>query len=200
MAIKYDMITESILQRLPEAIAQSLDALRRCEVCGYRAGRPQPNGEQRALSPGAPAQLMAGAVDQGLQCETTSDIERADTFRGVELVTSDGQQIDAEFVDLGRDFSHRLRCIGMDTDPALPRDRADFLDRLDGADLVVGVHDADQDRLRSDGATHVVRIDATCPVHRKVSDRTAQLLDKPAGAKNGGMLDSRCDDVRRFVL
>src|SRR5439155_26121410 len=128
-----------------EAITQSLDAFHRCEVRGHRASRPESGSKQSALGSGAPAQFMAGAVNQWLQLDTASDIERANTFRGVELVASDREQIDAELVDLGRDLSNRLRCVRMKADPMLPRDRADFLDRLDRADLVVGVHDADQD-------------------------------------------------------
>ena len=103
-----------------------------------------------------------------------SDVERTNTFRRIEFVASNREQIDAEFVDLCRDLSDRLRCVGVKTDAMLTRNRADFLDRLDGADLVVRVHDADQDRLRRDGAAHILRIDPARPVHRQVSDRAAR--------------------------
>jgi hypothetical protein len=93
---EHNAIAESILQRLPEAITQSLDAVHRCKVCGYRASRPEPDSEQCALSPAAPAQLMAGTVNQGFQLDTLAYIECADALRGVELVTGDRQQIDAE--------------------------------------------------------------------------------------------------------
>ena len=69
MAIKHDAIAEPVLQRLPEAIAQGLDALHLCKVCGYRAGRPEPDSEQCALGAGAPAPFVAGAVDQRLQLD-----------------------------------------------------------------------------------------------------------------------------------
>jgi hypothetical protein len=42
----------------------------------------------------------------------------------------------------------------MKPNPVLPGERSDFLDRLDGADLVVGMHDAYQNGLGSDGAAH----------------------------------------------
>lgn len=84
----------------------------------------------------------------------------------------------------------------MEVDSVLPRDCADFRERLDGADFVVGVHDADQQRLRRNGAAHVLWIDQACPVDGKVCDRSAQPLEKRAGGKNGGMLDGRGDDVR----
>ena len=69
MAVKHDAIAEPILQRLPEAIAQGLDAFHRCKVCGHRAGRPEPDSEQCALGSGAPAQLMTSAVDQRFELD-----------------------------------------------------------------------------------------------------------------------------------
>ena len=77
---------------------------------------------------------------------------------------------------------------------------SDFLDRLDCADLVVGVHDADQDRLRSNGAEHVLGIDPARAIDRKVSDSSAEPFEKPARSKNSGMLDRRGDDVRAFAV
>lgn len=80
---------------------------------------------------------MTSAVDQRLQFEAAAHVECTDAFRRIELMTSDRQQVDAEFVDVGRDLADRLGRIGVKANPALPRDRADLLDRLDGADLVV---------------------------------------------------------------
>jgi hypothetical protein len=138
---------------------------------------------------------VTSAVDQRLKLKASPDIKRTDAFRGVELVTGDRQHIDAEFVHLGWDFSDRLRCVGMKADSMLPRDRADFRERLDGTDFVVGVHDADQQRLWRNGAAHILRIDQACSIHRKVCDQTAEPLEKPAGRKNRGMLDGRGDYV-----
>ncbi|HWJ37270.1 MAG TPA: hypothetical protein VNR86_00695, partial [Sphingomicrobium sp.] len=88
---------------------QSRDARHRREVCGDRAGRPEPDREQRALGAGTPAALMARAVDQGLELKTASDVKRAYPFRGVELAAGNRKQIDTERVDLGRYLSDRLR-------------------------------------------------------------------------------------------
>jgi hypothetical protein len=156
---------------------------------GHRAGRPEPNCQKSALGSGATARFVAGAVDNRLKLEASPDIERADAFRGVELVTGDRQHIKAEFAHIGRDFSDRLGCVGVEADSVLPRDCADFRERLDGADFIVGVHDADQQRPRGNGAAHVLWIDQACTVHRKVCDRTADPFDKPAGSENGRMLD-----------
>ena len=57
------------------------------------------------------------------------------------------------------DFADRLRCIGVKADSVLPGDRADFRDRLDGADFVVGMHDAHQHRARRDRSANIVGTD-----------------------------------------
>jgi hypothetical protein len=166
------------------------------KVSRHHTGRPKPDCQQGTLGSGAPAQFVAGAVDHRLKFEASPDIQRADAFRSVELVTGDRQHIHAEFVHLGRYFSDRLGCIGVKVDSMPPRDRTDFRKRLDGADFVVGVHDADQQSLRSNGAARVVRIDQARPVHGKICDRTAKPFEKPAGRENRGMFDGRGDDVR----
>ena len=110
-------------------------------------------------------------------------------------MASNCKQIEAELVDFSRNLSDRLCRVRVKANPALPCDQADVLDRLDGADLIVGVHNANQDRLRSNGAAHVLRIDSARAIDGKVGDRSAEPFEKPAGSKNSGMLDCRGDDV-----
>src|SRR5215471_16540358 len=74
-------------------------------------------------------------------------------------------------------------------------DAGAILDRLDGSNLVVGVHDADEDRARRDRFPKVVGINAARAVNRQIGDAGAQALEKPARFDNGGMLDARRDDV-----
>src|SRR4051812_12525875 len=196
MAVERNAFVESRLQRLPQAIAQGLYVPHWRKVSRQCTGRPKPNCQQGALGPGASARFMTGAVDQRLKLEASPDVQRADALWGIELMTGDRQHIDTELVHLGRDFSDRLGRIGVKTDPVLPSDRADFRDRLYGADFVVGMHDADQQRLRSNGAPHVLWIDQACPVHRNVGDRSAEPFEKPTGRKNGGVLGGPPDEVR----
>lgn len=105
MAIERDAFAEPVLQSLPEAIAQDLDAVHGRKVYGHRAGRPKPNCQKSALCSGATARFVAGAVDSRLKLEASPDVARADAFGGVELVTGDRQHINAEFAHIGRDFS-----------------------------------------------------------------------------------------------
>src|SRR5438093_1432251 len=136
---------------MPKAIAQSLHALHRCEIPRQGAGHAEANGEQRAFGSGASASLMPGAMDQRLNLGAAADIERADAFWGIDLVAGNRKQINAERADPGWDLSNRLRRIGMEANVMASRDGAYLFDRLDRTDLVIGVHDANEDGAWRDG-------------------------------------------------
>ena len=78
----------------------------------------------------------------------------------------------------------------------LARDTGDLGDGLDGPDLVVGVHDADEGGVGGDGPPDVVGVDEAVAVHRHDGDPGTEGLDEAAGLEDGGMLDRGGDDVR----
>ncbi len=57
-----------------------------------------------------------------------------------------------------RNFSGGLDGVGVEVDVGLGGDAADFGERLDDAEFVVGVHDGDQDGFGAEGAAEVVEI------------------------------------------
>jgi hypothetical protein len=89
---------------------------------------------------------------------------------------------------------------GVQEHATLARDRADLGDRLHGADLVVGEHHRDEDRLVGDGSADVFRVDHAVRVDRQVGDLVALLLEALAGVEHGLVLDLRRDDVVALVL
>ena len=58
-----------------------------------------------------------------------------------------------QFFDPGGYFADRLRSVRVKCDTVLPCHRSAFLDGLDRADLVVGMHDGDEDGLGGDGSS-----------------------------------------------
>lgn len=172
--VEHDTVAETLLQRVPKTIPQHADARHRLQIAGERTGRTEANREQGAFGAGAPAMFMPGAMDQRLEPDPASDIERPDTLWCIEFVAGDGQQIDAKRVDLACNLADRLRCVGVKPDPTFPRNSTDLLDRLDRANLIVGVHDADQDGARRDGTTHVVGIDPARAVDRHIGHCRAE--------------------------
>ena len=83
----------------------------------------------------------------------------------------------------------------MEKDAMLAGDARALLNRLDGAHLVVGVHDADEDRARRDPPAQVIGIDAPESIHWQASYPRAQAFKKPAWCGNRRVFDPRGDDV-----
>ena len=86
-------------------------------------------------------------------------VERTDAFGRVHLVPDDRQQVDAQIVDARRHLPDRLGRVGVERHAVAPRDLGDLGDRLERADLVVGVHDRDQHGPRLDRSRDVARVD-----------------------------------------
>src|ERR1044072_2981743 len=121
--------------------------------------------------------------------------EGTNTLRRIEFVARDREQIHAKVVYAGRDLADRLRRISVKEDTAVAGDTAAFPDRLDRAHLVVGIHDADEERVRRNGAAEVVRVDAAEAIDSKIRHPRAETLEKPARRKYRRMLNPRRDDV-----
>jgi hypothetical protein len=73
------------------------------------------------------------------------------------------------------------------------------LDRLDGSNLVVGMHDADKDRARGDRLAQIVRINATGAVNGQVGHTCTEAFEETTRFNNCRMLNTRGDDVIALV-
>ena len=71
-----------------------------------------------------------------------------------------------------------------------------FLDGLDRADLVVGMHDADQDSVGGNRATEVVGIDSPGAIDRQKGHRRAQAFQKAQRRHDRRMLYAGGDEMR----
>ncbi len=114
-------------------------------------------------------------------------------------MASDGEQIDAEVADARFDLADRLCRVGMEEDAMIAGDLRRLHDRLDGADLVVGVHEADEDRIAPNRLAHFVGIDEAEAIDRHERDRRAEPFEEAARFENGGVLDRGGDDMRRLA-
>src|SRR5579863_10473597 len=199
MAVEDNAIAERRPQPVPEEIAQVLHGGHTPPILCQLARLAETGRQQSALCAGAPAAFVSGTMDQGLDGNPAANIERADFLRGVDLMAGDGKQIDTELIYIRRNLPDGLRRVRMQKDAMRVGDCCDFGDRLNGADLVVGVHDADQKRVASDRLADVVGVNQTAAVYGDIGYRRAQPLKEPAWLEDRGMLDLRCDDVRRTI-
>ena len=108
--------------------------------------------------------------------------QRAHAERAADLVAGEGQRVDAGGGEVDRHGADRLDGVGVDRDAVLGGERDDLLDRLQGADLVVGPHHRDQrDRagLALDGGAQRVEVERG-PRRRRAAARPRRPRPRPA--------------------
>src|SRR5713101_2669115 len=106
-------------------------------------GFAEPQDAGNVLRAGTEAALMMAAVEKLAEMGATANVESADALWGVKLVAGNGEKVDAESVHVNGKLSGGLNGVGVEIDIRFFGDVADFLERLDGSELIVGVHDGD---------------------------------------------------------
>src|SRR5580658_9429707 len=142
--------------------------------------------------------LVAAAVDNGGKLHARiapANIQRADALRAINLVAADGQQVDVVFLHVHRNLAYSLHAVHGEENAVFLGDFADFGDRIDHTNLVVGVHDGDQDGGRPDGGFQLIQVDAPIFLHRQVGDFKALFFEALARVQHSLVLDGLRDDV-----
>src|SRR5579859_737924 len=112
--VQHDTVAERRMQLIPETVAQGLHGGHRREVLSQGAGFAEAGGQQRALGARAPTALVTAAVDEGLQHDAAAHVERADPLGGIELVSDDSEQVDAQIIYPDRDLADGLGRVGVE--------------------------------------------------------------------------------------
>src|SRR5262249_11964580 len=94
-----------------------------------------------------------------------------------------------------RNLADSLDTVHSEENPAFFGDFADFSDRIDHPDLVVRVHDGDQDGGRLDGCLQFIQTHAPVALNGQVSDLETFFFQALAGIEDGFVLDCLSDDV-----
>ena len=124
-----------------------------------------------------------------------ADVQGPDALGPFELVRRDAQQVHAQNIHVEAQVGRRLNRVGVQQDALVGSDDGGELpDRLDRADLVVGEHHADEDRLGSDRGFQVVRVHAAVPIRRQLDDLEAELLQVAQRVTDRVVLDCGADD------
>ena len=106
------------------------------------------------------------AIKKLAQTRATANVESADAFWAIEFVSGEGEQVDSKVVHIHRDFSCGLHGVGVEIEVPLIGDAADFFERLNGAQFIVGVHDGDQHCFWAYSLLQFVEIDLTFTICR----------------------------------
>ena len=181
-----------------ELIAEAAETLRivRKRLARNFRGFAEADDSGDVFRTGAHAALVVAAVKKLLQASSASDIEGTDAFGAVDFVAGKREQIELELIHIHGNFSGGLHGIGMEVDVGVLGDAADFFERLDGAELVVGVHDGDERGFVTNGTAQIFEVDQAILVDVKISYVYALLFESLAGVEDGFMFHKRSDDVR----
>src|ERR1700722_1683348 len=114
--------------------------------------------------------FVMAAVKNGSDRHAGAQVQSADALGPVKFVSGDGKQIDAEAVDIDGEFAGGLHGVGVEEDSGGARDLADFFDGLNGAELVVGMHDGDERGIVAHGAANIFGIDEAIVADSDVGD------------------------------
>ena len=138
------------LQHLPlETLAERADAL--CLCCPPAAGEfcrsPEANDPGDVFRARSAVPLVPPAVLNLAELQPASHVERTDALWPVDLVSAQAEHVHAKIVHARRDLTEALHAIAVKGHARSLGNPADLSNGLQRAQLVVGVHHADQDRL-----------------------------------------------------
>ena len=178
-----------------QPVAQRLEPRRLVAQMSERQPRRDAEADDRGdvLGAGAPVALVASAGEDGREPHAAADPERADTLGAVELVGRQRQQVHAERAHVYRHLADGLHGVGVEQGAVASSDRGQVGDRLDGADLVVGVHDGDDGGLRRENAFERGGGDDAVGGHRHGGPFVTAAREMPAGVEDGFVLDRAGD-------
>ena len=162
---------------------------------GQLDGLAQAHDAGQVLGAGALAALLGAAVHQPLQAHAMAHVQRADALGRVELVARQAQKVDVLGLHVDLHVADGLHRVGVEQHAVPLRHRRQLRDGLDGADLVVGVHDGHQHGVRADSRLQLLRRHQAVAVHGQVGDLEALLLQLLAGVQDGVVLKVGGDDV-----
>ena len=94
------------------------------------------------------------------------------------------QEIDPEVINEGLHFADCLRGVGMQFDAVLASDFGYLRNWLDGADLIVGEHDANEKGIAANRLADIIRIDKAMRVDEKIGDASTKPFEEPAGLED----------------
>src|SRR5882762_9815058 len=196
-AAVYARLGNAVQQTLLQFVAKGRHALGVfCErVAGDFRGFAEAYDACDVFCTRAEAALVMSAVEKLPQTSAAADVQGANAFGRINFVAGQGKKIESKRVDVDGDFAGGLHGIGVEIDVGLCGDAADFFEWLDGAELVVGVHDSDKNGFGPDGAAQLLEVNLSFVIGRQIGDAHAFFFESLAGVEDGFVFDGGGDHV-----
>ncbi len=148
------------------------------------------------LGAGTETALLSSSCEKRRQLRSAAHIQSADAFRSVDFVCRQADDIHGQPAHIQIGLSVRLDGIRMKHSGAVlfAQDASDRFDRHLRAGFVVGVHQADEDRVGGQCVLKHFGFDESLPVDRQVNHPGSLRFETLAGAQNGRVLHRTRDD------
>ena len=146
---------------------------------------------------GAAAVFLSASVHLGCEFKSLTHIEQARSFGAVNFTAAQGEEIDAEAIYVEIEDAGGLACVRVHA--RLRRDLFDELNglghRLNGADFVVGKHEADESGVSGKGFFKGIESNQSASVHGQEGDVESVLVEILAAEEHRVVLDGAGEDV-----
>ena len=139
--------------------------------------------------------LLGAPFNEGGEGNALADIEGAHPFGAVEFMAGEGEHVDVLPAHVNLQVAGGLHRVGVEEDVSLPAQPADVGNGLNGANLVVGIHDGHKTCVVRDGLGHLLGGDAAGLMDIQQGDGEALLLQLLQGVENGVVLKGSGNDV-----
>src|SRR5581483_877032 len=190
----FDLLQNLPLQLVPHRRELRRRALLHAISCQFRR-LSQSDYARDILRPRPAGALVPPAVKQRLQARPLLQIKRSNPLRAMKLVTGDGKRVTANPLHADGDLARCLNGVSMKQDAGFGGNLPDLLHRLQHAGLVVGHHDRDQPRIRTQCPLYIGRIDQTALIYRHNCNLAAHLLQVLHRMEHSMMLDAGSNHV-----
>ena len=187
---------------VPQTLAQEVGEVGVMAIVGFLVadgefeGGGHADDEGDVFGAGAAVAFLGAALDLGYDAGAASDVKDADALGAVKFVGGEGEEINAESVDVEGESAGRLDGVGVEGDAGTFQEGGDFGDRLDGADFVVGVVNADQGEVVAEEAVQVAEVDDAVLVDAEIVDVGAAVAAEIlGGAQDGVVFDAGNDEA-----
>ena len=127
-----------------------------------------------------------------------ANIQRANTFRAVCLVSAEAHQIDLELAQINVNLAGCLCRIDVEYHTLLAANFTEFGDRLNDAHFVIDEHHRSQNRIRANRCLENLDIEQTIFLNIKIGRFKTLAFQLTHGVKHRFMLGFYRDDVLAF--
>ena len=168
------------------------------QVCVDQFRSPGKTRDARhVFRPGAHTFLLTAAVDDRIHPGTASDIQETNAFRPVDLMRTDGKQINIHLRRMDPELTEALHSIHMKKRLriAAPDQLSRLRQRLHTPDLIIDMHDRHQDRIPADGTLQILQRYPAQTIHRKISHLKSLPLQIGHRLQDRRMLHPRGDHM-----